>query len=324
MSQFSDFIKNNVGGFVCELDEASSVTFGGKAFPREGWCVVLAGGPGSGKGFLQNHAILIDAKVHDVDELKKWYIKAQRAGKFSKEGVVTKRDDQGNPIKYKHVDTYDYDLKNPADTTKLHYVSNDLNLGDKTQDNFFAANNGKLPNIIFDITGRESTMLIQKADMAKKLGYKTALIWVISNRDVALTQNVKRDRVVDQGIFHRIHNNLIRNLPTDLQKIPFAEAFDEAWLLFASMDKAREDMTARDNERLHDTRAIKLDKTSGAYKIDKKLMNRIIKVAGKTETNPEAPEDYDTYQKRIDDIAAKGPQIQKRKPGLKDFLRDHK
>ena len=57
------------------LNENKVVTFNGETFPKYGWAVVLAGGPGSGKGFSKE-AICIDAKSFDVDELKKRYIKA--------------------------------------------------------------------------------------------------------------------------------------------------------------------------------------------------------------------------------------------------------
>lgn len=323
MSVFSDYIKDSIGEFTCDLlDEASSVTFGNRAYPKEGWCVVLAGGPGSGKGFLQKHAILLDGKVHDVDELKKWYVKAQKAGKFSQEGIVTKRDENGNPIKYKHVDKHEYDFKNPADVSKLHRISNDLDLGDNTEKNFFAANkNGHLPNLIFDITGKMPETLVQKAVAAKKAGYKVSFIWVISNRDVALTQNLNRDRVVDQGIFHRVHNQVLENVPKFIETTTFADLYDEAWLLYASMDKPREEMTDRDKQRLHDTRAIKLEKEGGVFKLNPKQLKRALKVAGKAETNPEKPEVYDDYETRRQKLP--NNEIQKKKPGLKDFLRTH-
>lgn len=55
--------------FLHLLTEAG-VTFGGKAFPKEGQVVILAGGAGSGKGFILNNLLLINAKVFDVDALK--------------------------------------------------------------------------------------------------------------------------------------------------------------------------------------------------------------------------------------------------------------
>ena len=36
------------------LEEGSYVSFGGQANPPYGWAVCLAGGPGRGKGFVQD------------------------------------------------------------------------------------------------------------------------------------------------------------------------------------------------------------------------------------------------------------------------------
>ena len=52
------------------LEEGSYVSFGGQANPPYGWAVCLAGGPGSGKGFVQDKFFLLDFKSFDVDELK--------------------------------------------------------------------------------------------------------------------------------------------------------------------------------------------------------------------------------------------------------------
>ena len=32
--------------FICSVDEAKTITFGGKTFPKFGWSVVMAGGSG--------------------------------------------------------------------------------------------------------------------------------------------------------------------------------------------------------------------------------------------------------------------------------------
>ena len=53
------------------LEEGSYVSFGGQANPPYGWAVCLAGGPGSGKGFVQDKFFLLDFKSFDVDELKR-------------------------------------------------------------------------------------------------------------------------------------------------------------------------------------------------------------------------------------------------------------
>jgi ABC-type uncharacterized transport system YnjBCD ATPase subunit len=46
------------------------ITFGGKAYPKYGNIVVMAGGAGSGKGFILSNLVGVEGKVFDVDELK--------------------------------------------------------------------------------------------------------------------------------------------------------------------------------------------------------------------------------------------------------------
>ena len=61
--------------------EKKAVNFG-SAKSNYGQCVILAGGPGSGKGFIKDNKILGSFKSVDVDEMKKMYIKLQNAGKI--------------------------------------------------------------------------------------------------------------------------------------------------------------------------------------------------------------------------------------------------
>lgn len=55
--------------FLQFLNEAG-VTFGNTAYPKEGQVVILAGGAGSGKGFVLGNVLLINGKVFDVDQIK--------------------------------------------------------------------------------------------------------------------------------------------------------------------------------------------------------------------------------------------------------------
>lgn len=105
MKKFEEFCKEHLKEETETIDEASVVTFGGKTFPKNGWCVILAGGPGSGKGYQQDNSIMIDAKVFDVDKLKSLYAKA------ANKGVL--------PDKRK------YDFKNTQDVADLHQIIKD-------------------------------------------------------------------------------------------------------------------------------------------------------------------------------------------------------
>ena len=273
MKKFEEFCKEYLKEETETIDEASVVTFGGKTFPKNGWCVILAGGPGSGKGYQQDNSIMIDAKVFDVDKLKSLYVKAAKAGKIN--------------------DKKDYDFRKQEDVSALHKIVDGKKYDKNIKHNFFA-NNEKLPNVIFDITGKNVAKLKQRCEKVKKIGYKTSLVWVVSNRDVALVQNLKRPRVVPQDIFHKIHNAILANLP-DFIKNEAANYFDECWILFGSTKKLPKNMTPEEEKELHDNKAFKLAKKGDGFEISDELSNRLYDILGEMEENPDEPVKYKNY-----------------------------
>ena len=54
------------------LTEDKICKFGGEMFPKFGWCVIMLGGPGSGKSTAFNRRIAIDAKKYDPDSFKQF------------------------------------------------------------------------------------------------------------------------------------------------------------------------------------------------------------------------------------------------------------
>ena len=273
MKKFEEFCKEYLNEETETIDEASVVTFGGKTFPNNGWCVILAGGPGSGKGYQQDNSIMIDAKVFDVDKLKSLYVKAAKAGKIN--------------------DKKDYDFRKPEDIAALHKIVASKEYDRHIKYNFFA-NNEKLPNVIFDITGKNVAELKQRCENVKKIGYKTSLVWVVSNRDVALVQNLKRPRVVPQDIFHKIHNAILAKLP-DFIKTDAANYFDECWILFGTTKKLPKNMTPEEAKELHDNRAFKLAKKGEGFEISEELEKRLYDILGEMEENPDEPVKYKNY-----------------------------
>ena len=273
MKKFEEFCKEYLNEETENIDEASVVTFGGKTFPNNGWCVILAGGPGSGKGYQQDNSIMIDAKVFDVDKLKSLYVKAAKAGKIN--------------------DKKDYDFRKPEDVSALHKIVASKEYESNIKYNFFA-NNEKLPNVIFDITGKNVAELKQYCEMVKKKGYKTSLVWVVTNRDVALVQNLTRPRVVPQNVFHKIHNAILANLP-DFIKTDAAKYFDECWIIFGTTKKLPKNMTPEEEKELHDNRAFKLAKKGEGFEISEELSRRLYDILGVMEENPDEPVKYKNY-----------------------------
>lgn len=177
------------------------ITFGGQAYPNYGNIVVMAGGAGSGKGFVLSNLVGVEGKVFDVDELKTL---------ASKTPAIKKRvaDELG-------VDIEDLakNLKDPANVGKLHDIMGDYLQLDKRKERAFyrsviAAPEDRKPNIIFDMTFKELRKLEKVARDAEKLGYdkkNVHIVWVVNDIEVAKQQNAKRARTVPSEILINTH-----------------------------------------------------------------------------------------------------------------------
>jgi hypothetical protein len=183
-----------------QLDE-KLITFANKAYPKEGHALILAGGAGSGKGFVLKNLVGLEGKTFDVDALKTLVLKAPKL----KQKV---KDEMG-------VDLDKINLTKGKDVGKLHQIVGDiLKFPNKAQQVFFTQLMTKpaleKPNIIFDVTLKDLrkldniTRLVQQAGYDKK---KIHIVWVVNDIEVAKVQNLdpKRGRVVPVEILVNTH-----------------------------------------------------------------------------------------------------------------------
>lgn len=195
------------------LNEAL-VTFNKKAYPKYGQFVILAGGSGSGKGWVIKNLLGISAKVLDVDHIKELVLKSDklRSGLDKKYGRRVGKED----------------LKNPEFTSDLHhYVDKELDLPNKEKTGLRVGvtNKNLLPNIIADNTLDTTSRLESLCSMAKSLGYSPEnihIVWVVNDVNVALNQNSQRDRVVDPNIVIQKHTgvaNTLKNIYQNVQSL---------------------------------------------------------------------------------------------------------
>ena len=115
MQSFNSFLKEE--SFLAEEAEAlleKLITFGGKAYPKFGNIVVMAGGAGSGKGFILSNLVGMEGKVFDVDELKTLASKTPAIQKRVKDELGVDLADLAS------------NLKNPENVGKLHQIMGDL------------------------------------------------------------------------------------------------------------------------------------------------------------------------------------------------------
>lgn len=179
------------------------ITFGGKAYPKFGNVVILAGGGGSGKGFIQSQLMGIQGKTFDVDALKSLAVKSNKiAQRVKKElGVDLSQ------FKVKGA------LKNPETVSLLHgIIGDELKLPDKEKQAFFSsimtADPERKPNVIFDVTLKSLQKFDNLISNVTRLGYDKKnihLVWIINDIEIALKQNAERDRFVKPEILINTH-----------------------------------------------------------------------------------------------------------------------
>jgi len=213
MLSFSSFIEESFS----DLSEAL-ITFAGQAYPKFGNVIILAGGAGSGKGFIKDKLIGAEGYNFDVDALKSLSMRTPKL-------VERIKKEFG-------VDPSALDLKKPDDVAKLHdIIGTALNLDDKRKQILFTsimtAAPDRKPNLIFDVTLKDLRKLQNITHQVKNLGYdndKIHIVWVINDIEIAKKQNSERSRQVPIEILVNTHRGAsftmhdIVNMGNDLKK----------------------------------------------------------------------------------------------------------
>lgn len=180
------------------------ITLAGQAYPKFGNVIIMAGGAGSGKGFVKDKLLGMEGYVFDVDALKTLAAKTDKLAKLV-------RDEWGIDMK-----ELSANLKNPDNVSKLHeIISMRLGLDDKRLNALFTsimtAAPDRKPNLIFDVTLKDLHKFDNLTRQVKSLGYaneKIHIVWVMNDIEVAVAQNGKRGRVVPAEILINTHRGV--------------------------------------------------------------------------------------------------------------------
>ena len=206
MKLFNEFIVEQE-----QLDEKQILFQQGQKY---GQVVFLAGGAASGKGFASDNFMQSDRfKVRDVDEWKK---NLQKLDAIARD-VDKKAKQKGIDTKKKFgVHASDLNLKNEEDVFRLHDMVQQLGWKEKTLDLLLggATNKDRLPNIMFDIT-LKNTKQLKIIPRLVELGYKPEnihLVWVLANFTVALERNATRPRKVPEFKVIETHTGAARTM----------------------------------------------------------------------------------------------------------------
>ena len=170
------------------LEEKLIVYGGGKKY---GQIVFLAGGAGSGKGFASEKFMQKDLfRVRDVDEWKKAFVKLSADMK-------------------RYSELKGLNLRNPDDVFKLHMAVKKMGIkGRSLQLLLRDVRPDRLPNIMFDITFKDTDEINEAMPMLLRAGYQPRdihITWVLTNYHIAVKQNKERDRVVPDDIMIGTH-----------------------------------------------------------------------------------------------------------------------
>jgi len=212
---FSEFVQMNEYESSI-LNEKLILYNGGKKY---GQIVFLAGGAGSGKGFARQKFISSESfKVRDVDELKLAFQELSALDKFTTKQFIEK---YGNNLSEKDralVQTKMLDkgitisklsMRNPTHVYLLHMMVKASGAKEKTLDSMLmGARVGKLPNILFDITFKDSEEFNRVMPDLIRVGYEPQnvhLTWVLTNYKVAIQNNKSRPRTVPEDILLSTH-----------------------------------------------------------------------------------------------------------------------
>lgn len=171
-------------------------------------------------------------------------------------------------------------LVHPYYVTQLHKIVKTKNWKEKNLKAFFhdtesKSESNKLTNVIFDMTGDEEKKIINTAKDTKEKGYNNALVWVVTNKDIAELRNNQRIRTVKKDVFDKTHEGVKNTLFNFITSKIAGAYFDEIWLVINSASSL-EKTTEKERELLDTMSCIQLIKKEDSYDFSKKTMDFIV------------------------------------------------
>jgi len=222
MRRFTHFLQEEYEELVEKL-----ITFGNRAYPKFGTVVIMAGGAGSGKGFVKDKLVGVEGFTFDVDAIKTLALKADGLNAKVKQELGT--------------DLSKLNLKNPDDVATVHEIIGDyLKIDDKRLEAMYrsiiSSSPDRKPNMIFDVTLKNLGKLDKLTRAVKKLGYDSNnihIVWVVNDIEVAIDQNAKRSRTVPVEILVNTHRGVSQTMMDIIQMGKKIKTYLDGDIVFA-------------------------------------------------------------------------------------------
>ena len=222
MKRFKHFLQEEYQELIEKL-----ITFGNRAYPKFGTVVIMAGGAGSGKGFVKDKLVGVEGFTFDVDAIKALALKADGLNAKVKQELGT--------------DLSKLNLKNPNDVATVHEIIGDyLKIDDKRLEAMYrsiiSSSPDRKPNMIFDVTLKNLGKLDKLTRAVKKLGYDSKnihIVWVVNDIEVAIEQNAKRSRMVPVEILVNTHRGVSQTMMDIIQMGKKIKTYLDGDIVFA-------------------------------------------------------------------------------------------
>ena len=242
--------------------------FGGTVFPKFGWCCILAGGAGSGKGYNFTHYVPIEGRRFDPDRVKELTINKLRVVDTDMDAKLVYTDGNGEE---QSIDLDAAGVKPPYNTTNpqytglLHTIARPLTK--KLKNLIFkgtGASRDRLPNVIFDCTMSDIGDYEVIIPQMKSLGYKIAVVYVFTKIDVAIAQNKERGsqtsvdksgkpkygRRVDYKTLLDTHDGFYKTLAQLARRPDIIKEIDDIWAIISSRFSQPQIISIKEGDKL--------------------------------------------------------------------------
>lgn len=244
---FKKFLQEYFASLDGDVLEEKLITFGKTPYPKFNTVVIMAGGAGSGKGFIKNKLLGVEGYTFDVDAIKEIAVRTPAIVKKAKE--VT------------GVDIDKLDFLNPENTSTIHNIIGDIFGIDKGRlkrlyMSILSSPADRKPNLIFDVTLKDLYKLENLTRDIKNLGYSDKnihIVWVINHIEVAKVQNTMRNRSVPVEILVNTHRGVSQTMHDILTMGDSLKKYMDGSIVLAF------------NQTKVDSLLVKNDKNDGSY-----------------------------------------------------------